>query len=182
MQITSPQNPRIKELVKMRQRRQRDRCEKFLVEGYRAIRRARDNDFRFNEVYTCEELYLGENEPELVADLEASGAEVVTVTPDVFRKIAYRDRPEGLLAVADQFHWGLDRIQVDEHTLMVVGEAIEKPGNLGTMLRSADAAGASAVVVCDACTDIFNPNVVCASVGTLFSMPIIECSSAAFME
>ncbi len=182
MQISSPQNQRIKDLVRLRQRRDRDRRQVFLIEGYRAIRRAVDNQLPIKELYVCESLFLGENEADLIAACETAGATLFQVTEPVFRKAAYRDRPEGLLAVANQFHRSLDDLALDDHSLFIVGEAIEKPGNLGTMLRSADAAGAHGVVVCDACTDIFNPNVVCASIGTLFTVPVAECSSAAFLN
>jgi len=99
-------------------------------------------------------------------------------TEDVFRKMAYRDRPEGLLAVGPQIHHALDGLSIKEPSLVVVAEAIEKPGNLGTILRTADAAGVDAVLVCDRSTDINNPNVVRASIGTLFTVPAVETSSA----
>jgi TrmH family RNA methyltransferase len=101
----------------------------------------------------------------------------------VFRKISYRDRPDGLLAIAPQRHQHLDaleqRLRGRANPFLVIAEAIEKPGNLGTILRSSDAVGLDALLVCDACTDIFNPNVVRASVGTLFTVPVIECTSEA---
>ncbi len=89
-----------------------------------------------------------------------------------FRKASYRDRPEGLLAVARQFPTGLDRLDLGPAPLLLVVEGIEKPGNLGTMMRTAEAAGAAALIVCDPTTDPFNPNVVRASLGTLFSLPL----------
>src|SRR5262249_39364744 len=98
----------------------------------------------------------------------------------VFRKISYRDRPDGLIAVSLQQKKGLSDLQkILENRpspFLMVAEAIEKPGNLGTILRSSDAVGLDALVVCDRCTDIHNPNVVRASVGTLFSVPVIEAT------
>jgi TrmH family RNA methyltransferase len=91
--------------------------------------------------------------------------------------MAYRDRPEGLLAVAPRPSWKLDRIPLDGDPLLVVACEIEKPGNLGTILRSSDAVGAAGVIVCDRCTDVFNPNVVRASIGTLFTVPVVEETS-----
>ena len=96
-----------------------------------------------------------------------------------FRKASYRDRPEGLLGVARQFPTGLEGLQPGPDPLLLVAEAIEKPGNLGTMLRTAEAAGAAAVVVCDPATDPFNPNVVRASLGTLFSLPLVVADTTA---
>jgi len=107
----------------------------------------------------------------------AAGAEILSCSRTVFAKIAYRERPEGLLALVPQVARDLAGLKLPAAPLLIVAEAIEKPGNLGTILRSADAAGADAVIVCDRCTDIHNPNVVRASVGAIFTVPIVETSS-----
>ena len=180
MLITSLQNPRIKLLAKFKNRRQRDESHAILIEGYKATLLALENNIPIKEVYYCPELYLGENETALIARAVEQGAMTYETTADVFRKIAYRDRPEGLIAIAEQFHKKLDDIPVNDHSLYLVAEAIEKPGNLGTMLRSADAAGVEAVIVCDGRTDIYNPNVVRASIGTLFSVPVAVTSTEEF--
>jgi TrmH family RNA methyltransferase len=170
--ITSPQNPAIKTLVRLRDRRHRDRSRRFLVEGYREIGRALEGGIEIDTLYHCPELWLGGNEAKLVARVAGTGAGVTETSEAAFRKASYRDRPEGLLAVAVQFDTGLARIDLDGEPLVLVVEAIEKPGNLGTMMRTADAAGCRAVVVCDPATDPFNPNVVRASLGTLFTVPL----------
>ena len=176
--ITSPANPRIKALVRLRSRRERDRENKFLIEGFRELTRAMAGLVEITELYVCPDLYLGHNEPALVAGAEAAGAEVVEVSAEAFRKASYRDRPEGLIAVAVQFPTRLARLDLSGTPLVLVPEAIEKPGNLGTMLRTADAAGATAVVVADPTTDPFNPNVVRASLGTLFDVPLAVADTA----
>jgi len=176
--IASLQNPRVKEVVKLRQRSHRDAQDLFIVEGYRELRRALDNGRRPATLFVCEAFFLGKNEPDLIEQCRQAGAEIVPCTPPVFEKIAYRERPEGLLALLPQVHRALADLKLPERPLLIVAEAIEKPGNLGTILRSADAAGATAVIVCDQCTDIHNPNVVRSSTGTLFSLPIVETSSA----
>lgn len=176
--IASLQNPRVKEVVKLRQRSHRDAQDLFIVEGYRELRRALDNNRRPVALFVCEALFLGKNEPALIAQCRQAGAEIVPCTLPVFEKIAYRERPEGLLALFPQVHLALADLQLAGQPLLIVAEAIEKPGNLGTILRSADAAGAAAVIVCDQCTDIHNPNVVRASTGALFSLPVVETSSA----
>jgi TrmH family RNA methyltransferase len=102
---------------------------------------------------------------------------VIECSEPVFLKISYRDRPEGLLAVGPQIRRPLASLRVPPAPLLLVAEAIEKPGNLGSILRSADAAGAHGLIVCDRCTDINNPNVVRASIGTVFSVPVAEGSS-----
>ncbi len=180
--ISSPGNPRVKTLVKLSQRSHRDELGLMVIEGYREIKRAMDNRHIPGELFFCPPLFQGKNEPELIARCREAGAKLFECSAPVFRKIAYRDRPEGLLAVAPQVRCKLGDLHVPKTALIVVAEAIEKPGNLGTILRSADAAGANAVIVCDRCTDINNPNVVRASIGAIFSLPVIEASSAETME
>jgi len=176
-QITSLQNPRIKNVVKLGKRPVRDEQELLLVEGYRELRRALENGWTPAELYFCRTLFLGENEDALITRCRAGGAEIFDCAEPVLRKISYRDRPEGLVAVGPQIHHTLDEIEFRAAPFLVVAEAIEKPGNLGTILRSADAAGVDALIVCDRCTDISNPNVVRASIGTLFSVKVVEAST-----
>lgn len=180
--ITSLQNPRIKQLVKLRDRRPRDEAGVFMVEGYRQIRRALEKNIPLHALYVCPEWYLGENEPALIEQAAAAGAQVVELSKDAFAKVAYRERPDGLLAVAPQWKRSLDDLKLSAEPFILVVEAIEKPGNLGTILRSADAAGCEAVIVCDPVTDIFNPNVVRASTGVLFSVPLVVAESAQVQE
>lgn len=170
--ITSLANDQIKRLVRLRDRRHRDRSGTFLVEGYREVMRALGAGVELLELYVSPALYLGGNEPALVERAKAAGARVIPVAEGPFRKASYRDRPEGLLAVARQFDTSLDRLPRGPATLILVAESIEKPGNLGTMLRTAEAAGADGVLVCDPTTDPFNPNVVRASLGALFMIPL----------
>jgi TrmH family RNA methyltransferase len=170
-EITSLQNPGVKQVVKLRDRRGRDQSGLFLIEGYRELLRAVEAGRLIETVYFCEELFLGENERSLI---ERSKASPVSCTKQVFQKMSYRDRPDGLLAVAPQVHLPLESLPEVAAPLYVVAEAIEKPGNLGTILRSSDAVGADGVIVCDRCTDVHNPNVVRASTGTLFTLPVIE--------
>lgn len=175
--ITSLQNPRIKQLVRLRDRRPRDEAGVFLVEGYREIIRALDKGLRFQELYFSPDWFLGENEPALLERASASGAKLFELTKEAFAKVAYRERPDGLLGVAPQWKRSLADLPARADPFILVVEAIEKPGNLGTILRSADAAGVDAVIVCDPVTDIFNPNVVRSSTGVLFSVPVIVSES-----
>ncbi len=175
--VRSTSNPGVKETVRLRNRRERSRTGLFLVEGFREIRRALDAKVEIERLWFCPALYLGESEGELVDRAAVAGAEIIEAAEAPFRKMAYRDRPEGLLAVCRQFDVSLERIEVGSSPLILVVEAIEKPGNLGTMIRTATAAHADAVIVADPTTDVFNPNVVRASIGTMFAMPIAVCSS-----
>ena len=176
--ITSVTNPRVKQLVKLRNRRERDLSGVFLIEGFRELTRAVDSEIAIREVFVCPDLFLGSNEETLIERAVAGGAERVELGSEAFRKVSYRDRPEGLIALADQFPTTLDRLSPSSNPLILVVESIEKPGNLGTMLRTADAAGVDAVIVCEPTTDPFNPNVVRASIGCLFLVPLAVCSTA----
>ncbi len=180
--ITSSSNPQIKDLVRLRDRRHRDRSGTFVVEGYREVTRALDAGVEIERLYISRDLFLGPNEDEVIARVAELGAPVIDVAPDPFTKAAYRDRPEGLLAVATQFETSLDSLELASEPLVLVVEGIEKPGNLGTMLRTADAAGCEAVIVCDPTTDPFNPNVVRASTGMLFVVPLAVASSEDAIE
>jgi TrmH family RNA methyltransferase len=176
--ITSRQNPRIKTVVSLRDRRDRDRTGKMIIEGYRGLFRAMEYQYPLEELYFCPEMFCGENEFALIERCRQAGAAIFQVSASAFGKMAYRDRPEGLLGVAPQVRRGLDELKLGENPFLLVAESIEKPGNLGTMLRSADGTGVDGLILCDRCTDLYNPNVVRASTGTLFSVPIAEASSA----
>ena len=175
--VSSLQNAGVKEVVKLRQRSHRDEHGLLIVEGYREVKRALDNRIPVDKLFFCSALYQGKNEPALVARCAAQNTPLFECTESVFMKIAYRDRPEGLLALCPQIRRTLADLKLPANPFVVVAEHIEKPGNLGTMLRTADAAGANALVVCDRCTDVNNPNVVRASIGTLFTVPVAEAST-----
>jgi TrmH family RNA methyltransferase len=182
--ITSLQNPRVKQLVRLRDRRPRDEAGVFLVEGYRQIRRALEKNVVLTELYYSPAWFLGENEPALIDKAAQAGAQLFELSKEAFAKVAYRERPDGLLAVAPQWKRTLADVETlltakpaTKAPFLLVVEAIEKPGNLGTILRSADAAGVDAVIVCDPVTDIFNPNVVRSSTGVLFSVPVVVTES-----
>lgn len=177
--ITSLQNPRVKQLVKLRERRERDDAGLFLIEGYREVRRALEKGVQPREFYYAPEWFLGENEPALIEQARQAGAQLFELSKEAFAKVAYRERPDGLLAVGTQWKHALADLKLGAPPFLLVVESIEKPGNLGTILRSADAAGCDAVIVCDPVTDIFNPNVVRASTGVLFSVPIVVTDSLA---
>jgi TrmH family RNA methyltransferase len=179
--ITSLHNPRIKQAIHLREKRERDKTNLFLIEGYRELLRAIDAKWSVETLFFCPSLFLGSNENALMQRAVKQGAPLLQCSEEVFHKLSYRDRPDGLLAIAKQIHLTLNDLDHafanNPHPLFIVAEAIEKPGNLGTILRSSDAVGADGLIVCDRCTDIYNPNVVRASIGTLFSVPVVETSS-----
>ncbi|PCJ52266.1 MAG: rRNA methyltransferase [Planctomycetota bacterium] len=177
VEITSNQNQKIKDLVKLRNRRTREQERLMILEGYREVSRALEQGFVFKEFYFSKEYFLGENEGALLDKISESGCQMFDVAETIFPKIAYRDRPEGLIALMEFFDTSIEKIKLSANPLILVVESIEKPGNLGTMLRTADAAGVDALIICDRKTDIFNPNVIRASTGALFSVPIAESTT-----
>lgn len=183
MEITSPSNPKIKHVVKLRNRRERDLSGEMIVEGYRECVRALDCGYVPRAIFHCPEMYLkNENEAALVERCVSLGADAYTCSKICFEKIAYKERPDGLLMTGPHVAVKLKDLSLPENALVIVTEGVEKPGNLGTILRSADAAGAAAVIVCDRVTDVHNPNVVRASTGALFSVPVAEASSEEAIE
>lgn len=173
--ISSLQNGRVKGVVKLRTRRERERRSAFLVEGHRELSRALAWRAHLQMVFCCPSLFSTGMEDGLLSDLEGS-VEIVEVSAPVFRKVSYRDQPEGLLAVLRQPSLRLGDLGLGLFPLVLVVEAVEKPGNLGAMLRTAEAAGVDAVIVTDPATDVFNPNVVRASLGSLFTLPLAVSS------
>ncbi|MDD3117877.1 MAG: RNA methyltransferase [Victivallales bacterium] len=178
LKITSRQNPRVKEALKLRQRRDRDKSGLTLLEGYRELTRAREYGLVMKECFFCPAMFLGTNEYALLEQLAAAGVAVYEVADHILTQLAYRDRPEGLIATAVMRRHGLADLPVVPQGFYLVCETVEKPGNLGSILRSADAAGVDGMILCDKGTDLYNPNVIRASTGALFSVPLAETSSA----
>ncbi len=177
--ICSLQNPRVKQIVKWRDRPDRDRDQVVIIEGYRALLRALAGGYPVRDVYICPDLFQGENEEALLSRLQEQGAKILQVSAAVFHKIAYRDRPEGLLGIGPQQDRSLQELALPKKPgLFLLAEQIEKPGNLGTIMRSADAAQVDGLILCDSRTDLYNPNVVRASTGNLFTLPIATAGSA----
>ncbi len=179
MLITSVQNPRVKQVVKLRDRRERQRERRWLVEGQAELALALASGVRPETVFLCPELSAESPGHDLVARLSQAGVEMIEVARPVFEKMAYREGPDGWLALVPSLERRLDDLALSPVPLLLVAEAVEKPGNLGALLRSADAAGVEAVIVCDPTTDVGNPNVIRSSKGTLFSVPVVETPSAA---
>jgi len=170
--ITSPTNPRVKDLVAMRRRRRRDTADEIMIEGYEELSLALDAGLRPRALYYCPELTRGAHELALVDDVAERGADLYELSRAVFEKAAYRESPDGFLATADRLPDDLDRLALDADPFLLVCEGVEKPGNLGAMLRTADAAGVDAVIAAGPLTDWGNPNLIRGSKGTVFSVPV----------
>jgi TrmH family RNA methyltransferase len=181
LEITSLANPRVKQLVALRRRRSREQAGVTLVEGMAEIELALAAGVRARSLYFCPALVSPGSLP-LAARAEGLGAEVVAVSRTVFEKISYREGPDGWLAVVPAVVSTLDSLNVGLRPLVLVCAGLEKPGNLGAILRTADAAGVGAVIAADPVTDWGNPNVVRASKGAVFSVPVASATSAQALD
>lgn len=179
--IVSLQNPHVKQAVRLRNRRERDETKLYLIEGYRELLRALEQKAKIDTVYFCPEFFLGSSETNLLDKASEAGIKLIHLSKAAFTKISYRDRPDGLLAIGEQQFRTLQDCEnfllKKINPILLIVETLEKPGNLGSIIRSADGAGADAILVCDPATDIHNPNVIRSSVGTFFSMPLFVMSS-----
>ncbi len=171
--ITSGQNPKIKELLAL-QEKSRLRREKglFVVEGRREIGHCAAAGFRFRCAFVCPDIFGEETDSPL-----PDGVQVFEVSRQVYEKIAYREGTEGILAEVEIPARSLETLSTGPDPLVVVLEGVEKPGNLGAVLRSADAAGADAVIICDSGTDLYNPNLIRASIGAVFTRQVVTATS-----
>jgi RNA methyltransferase, TrmH family len=170
--LTSTANPRVAAAAELRDRRGRDRAGLTLIDGAREVRRALDANVEVIEAFVCEPLLAGPDARTALDRLGARGVPVHATSERVLAKIAFGERAEGLVAVARIPSLALDRLVLPADPLIVVVEAVEKPGNLGAVLRSADGGGVDAVIAASPRTDLFNPNAIRASAGTLFSVPL----------
>lgn len=169
--ITSLQNPRIKHVVKLREdKRQRQRDQLFLVEGRDELDHAFSAGFLPQTIFTAPDLTTHQ--------LTFPATETIRVNRTVFGKISYRENPDGWLGIFPIPSRSLDNVLLSSSPLLIIAESVEKPGNLGAILRTADAARADALLLCDPRVDLWNPNVVRASRGALFSVPAVEVNSA----
>lgn len=178
-EITSTQNALIKELflLKTKGRARRKSC-KFLVEGMREIQLAYQGNYDFDKVL-IDPLIITDFEDKSTYDFLRDSAEIIAVSSDVYKKLALRESTEGIIAVCKSKELRLDSLDLKHaDPLLLVVESIEKPGNLGALFRTADAAGVDAVLIANPRCDIFNPNVIRSSVGCVFTNNIAVASSA----
>lgn len=172
--IESIHNPRLKEVAalaaKSSLRRERSLC---VVEGRREISNAVACGFTIEQLFFCPDIIPEDDVQQLIG----AAGQVFSLSAAAYGKIAYREGTEGVVAVLKTSPRTLDSLNVADDALVIVLESVEKPGNLGAILRSADASGAAAVIVCDPLTDIYNPNVVRASIGAVFTTAVVACPS-----
>ena len=169
--ISSLQNPRIKNIQRLKEKsRERKKQHLFLIEGARELNFALQCDYQLNSVFFCRELFEKTDYPEILALIPPNM--LFDVTRNVFEKLVYRENSDGILALCVPKDHSLENLRLSENPFVIVLESVEKPGNLGAVLRTADAAAADAVIICDPLTDIYNPNVIRSGVGCIFTVPV----------
>jgi TrmH family RNA methyltransferase len=174
--ITSLTNPRVKAAVRLRDRREREATGLTIVDGPRELLRAIDAGVELAEAFVCEAL-VRTLEAELAVSRLPPGAERLDVSEAVIGKVGFGDRSDGIVAIVRSPRLTMPDLSLPEDPLVVVIEGVEKPGNLGAILRTADGAGAHAVIAADPRTDIFNPSAIRASLGTIFGRPVVSSTT-----
>lgn len=173
--ISSLQNNRIKNIVKLSKARERKSQNLFILEGARELTLALSVGYTVDSVFVCPELFAKTDYPDVLNTIDENL--LFEVSEQVFEKIAYREGSDGLIALMKPKSHSISDLEVKANPFIIILEAVEKPGNLGAILRTADAAQADAVIVCDPLTDIYNPNAIRSSVGCMFTVPTAICSS-----
>lgn len=171
--ITSAQNSKIKHLLSLEKVRERRKHNQFTIEGIKELSLAISAGYEIESIFYCEDIVSASD----IIQLGVTENHLISVSKTVFEKIAYRESTGGVIAIAQQKATGLDQIKLGKKPLILILESVEKPGNLGAILRTADAAGVDAVICCDPQTDFYNPNVVRSSIGCVFSNQIAVSSS-----
>lgn len=174
--ISSTQNPKVKHLLALQQKSQLRRKEGLIVvEGARELGHCIDAGLKPKTIFYCPALFN-------IDKLSTNDAQLIEVSQEVYDKIAYRGSTEGVIAIVQGHQLTLNELKLGKNPLIIVLEGVEKPGNIGAVLRSADAAQATAVIVCDPLTDLYNPNLIRSSIGAIFTVPCVACSSDECIE
>ena len=177
--ITSPANPHIKAIRKLNDRKEREQTGLFLTEGLRVVGQALESDFEVIELIYCPELLISEYGQKLVQHCQEKperDIQLTEVSPEVFISIARKDKPQGIAAVVAQKWTNLTEFNCLSAGTLVALEAVQNPGNLGTVLRTCDAVGAKALILLDNSTDPYDPAAVKASMGSIFTIPIVRAN------
>lgn len=175
MLISSVNNKKILQLRKLYKSRERKAANVFIAEGVKEVSRGIKSGFKITQLYFCPEI-IGSKIDEFLKDI-TEDTEVYELDRKVYEKVAYRDNTEGVLALFEKKVFSLDDFISDNKGLFIVLEAVEKPGNLGAILRSADATGVSAIILTESKVDQYNPNVIRSSIGAAFTVPVIVSSN-----
>ena len=172
--ITSHQNPKIKNILKLQQKSsERKKQNLIVIEGLREISLALKAGIKIKSVFFCPDI-ISEEEIKDILDINQNSFEI---GQEVYNKLAYRSSTEGIIVLAEPSYKNLNDLKLRKNPLIIILESVEKPGNLGAILRTADAANVDAVIISDPLTDLYNPNVIRSSVGCVFTNQIVACST-----
>jgi len=190
--VTSAQNPKIKNLLLLQEKSKARREQGlFVVEGQRELQHCQEGGYRIKTIFVCPSIIDSSSVCDLLrmtmqpnhsasSSCHSERSEeslIIEIPEELYKKVAYRDSTEGIIAEVEYKSLKLEDLDLPENPLIMVLESVEKPGNLGAVLRSADAAGADAVFICDPLTDLYNPNLIRASIGAVFTVPTVAVSS-----
>ena len=180
-EISSLQNPKIRNILKLQKADERKMQNLCVIEGIRELRIALEGGYKIKQFFFCPAI-AGKEGTALLNTINKDECKVFEITIPVFERIAYRDSTEGIYAILEQKTLNLDKVKLSKNPLVLVIESIEKPGNLGAILRTADAANLDALIICDPHTDIYNPNVIRSSIGSVFVKQVAICTSPDAIE
>ena len=182
-QLSSLQNPLIKDLFQLREKsKKRNQSKQFLIEGKREIVLALKGNYQIDKLLFCDEIFEAENIPEILS-FANNTVEVYQITKEIYQKLAYRESTEGLIAVSKSKELTLKDLKFkNSNPLILVAEAPEKPGNIGAILRTADAANLDAIIIANPKTDLYNPNIIRSSIGCIFTNQIATGSSTEIID
>ena len=173
--ITSAQNPKIKDLLALQEKsKERKKKGLFVVEGRRELLHCVEAGYQPHTIFFCPEIISAGDFDEIADNCDCN---YIEIPQHLYDKVAYRGGTEGVIAELHCKEMSLDALKLKENPLVVVLESVEKPGNLGAVLRSADASGVDAVIVCDPLTDMYNPNLIRSSIGAIFTVPVATATS-----
>jgi TrmH family RNA methyltransferase len=188
-EITSAQNPKIKETVALMEKSKERRAQKlFVVEGIREVAACIRNGYTIKSIFFNSQIVTPQQIENLFPDnpsLNLNSIQLFSLSPAAYSKIAYRENTEGIVAVVEEKRLQLQEVKFGrqwKQPLVLVVESVEKPGNLGALLRTADACGIDAVLVCDPLTDLYNPNLIRSSLGGIFTNQVVACSNEEALE
>jgi len=174
--LTSPSNAKIKNIVQLGKSKERKKQNTFIIEGWRELTIAASSGYEFHTVFICPDIFEKKYALDIIPKTLEKACKVYFITNEIFKKVAYRENSDGIIALGTAKFYKLSKLQLSKNPFVIILESVEKPGNLGAVMRTADAAKVDAIIICDPKTDLYNPNTIRSSVGCIFSNQVV-CAS-----
>lgn len=175
--LTSTNNPKVKNLLLLEKSKERKEQNTFIIEGWRELTIAVSAGYKFHTIFVCPDIFEKKYNLDILEKTVGKDCRQFYINDKIFDKVAYRENSDGIIALGIPIHKTFETLSISPNPLIIVLEAVEKPGNLGAVLRTADAAKVDAVIVCDPKTDLYNPNTIRSSIGCIFSNQVVCCTS-----